>query len=38
MRDHEARVAAFADAFVRSVTGSPADYAIALRHVLAVTS
>lgn len=34
VRDHGARVAAFGDAFVRSVTGSPEDYAIAVRFVV----
>jgi len=35
IRDHAARVATFGDAFVRSVTRTPEDYAIALRDVLA---
>jgi hypothetical protein len=34
MRDHDARVAAFSDAFVRSITGSIADYRIAVDYVL----
>ncbi|MFN0248899.1 MAG: hypothetical protein ACKV2T_18560 [Kofleriaceae bacterium] len=32
-RDHEARVEAFAQAFVMSVTGSPEDYAVATAYV-----
>jgi hypothetical protein len=35
MRDHDARVEAFARAFVASMTGSPADYRIARDWVLA---
>jgi hypothetical protein len=34
MRDHEARVAAFSDAFVRSITGSRDDYRVAVDYVL----
>jgi hypothetical protein len=35
MRDHDARVALFARAFVDSVTRSTADYRVAAAHVVA---
>jgi hypothetical protein len=34
MRDHDARVAAFSDAFVRSITQSLSDYRVAVDYVL----